>query len=79
MHLRENPSIHQILYYPEKGNIELELLEELSNLPRLGKSTKMLKKKKNRTGMVYWKSKQNIHILTLKLRKPVVNIYFEIK
>lgn len=46
MHLRENPSIHQILYYPEKGNIELELLEELSNIPRLGKSTKMLKKKK---------------------------------
>lgn len=67
MHLRENPGIDQILYYPEKGNTELEFLVELSNLSRLGKNTKMLKKKTIYfwTGMVYWKSKQNIHMLIL--------------
>ena len=47
MHLKENTSMHQILYYTEKENIELELLEKISKLPRLAKNTKILRKEKS--------------------------------
>ena len=56
MHLKDNLSMHQILYYTEKKNIELELREKISKLPRLAKNTKILRKKL-KTGMVYQKSK----------------------
>lgn len=39
--------MYQILYYTEKENIELELLEKISKLPRLAENTKILRKEKN--------------------------------
>ena len=53
MHLKDNLNMHQIIYYIEKKNIELELREKISKLPRLAKNTKILRKKR----MVYQKSK----------------------
>ena len=49
MHLKDNLNMHQIIYYTEKKNIELELCEKISKLPRLAKNTKILRKKR----MVY--------------------------
>ena len=49
MHLKDNLNMHQIIYYTEKKNIELELREKISKLPRLAKNTKILRKKR----MVY--------------------------
>lgn len=74
MHLKENASMYQILYYTEKENIELELLEKISKLPRLAENTKILRKEKNEDWDGLLESKTKFTYTDLRARKTRIQI-----
>lgn len=74
MHLKENASMYQILYYTEKENIELELLEKISKLPRLAENTKILRKEKNEDWDGLLESKTKCTYTDLRARKTRIQI-----
>lgn len=66
--------MYQILYYTEKENIELELLEKISKLPRLAENTKILRKEKNEDWGGLLESKTKCTYTDLRARKTRIQI-----